>query len=99
MLRRSWVFALALALSFAVGHLTGGRDAAVPAVPGVTPAWAGDPMSIDDHATFVSTDGGNAYLWRRDGDRLVLVSHCMRMEVGAEGQATYVSLPGVERGS
>jgi hypothetical protein len=99
MLRRSWAFALAVALSFALGHWSGSGDAALPMVPGVAPAWAGDPTLIDAHATFVSTEGGNAYLWRRDGDKLVLVSHCMRLEGGSEGQATYVSLPGVERGS
>ena len=65
---------------------------------GPATAQAGHPVSIDEGETFVSTDGGNAYLWRRDGDRLVLVNHCKTVE-STQGQTAYVSQPGVERGS
>jgi hypothetical protein len=99
MSRRSWALALALALSFAVGHVVGSRQGLPAVLPGVAPAYADGALQIDANATFVSTHEGNAYLWRREGDRLVLVSQCVRLEGGSDGQATYVSLPGVERGS
>jgi hypothetical protein len=66
---------------------------------GASPAFAGEPVQVSDGATFVSTDGGNAYLWRREGNRIVLLNHCLRTGKDTGGQATYVSLPGVERGS
>jgi hypothetical protein len=97
MVRRSWILVLCVAVSFALGWLSGGGGAS-PSL-GVSPAYAGGPLEVGSSATFVSTDGGNAYLWRRDGDRLVLLNQCMRIQGAAEGQATYVSLPGVERGS
>jgi len=94
---------LILILGVAVGVLVGrelGRDARVDALlPGIGTAWAGTPAAVEDGGTFVSTDGGNAYLWRREGDRVVLLNHCARVvdETQPE-QATYVSMPGVERG-
>ena len=65
----------------------------------VPPVQAGEMMHVAEGETFVSTDGGNAYLWRRDGDRLVLINHCKTVESAQGGQSAYVSLPGVERGS
>ena len=66
---------------------------------GPTPALAGDLGQVAKGETFVSTEGGSAYLWRRNGDRIELVGHCQRLAEDREGQATFVWLPGVERRS
>jgi hypothetical protein len=97
---------LLLVAGIAAGILVGwqlGSDSdrgAATLLPGPAAAWAGTPMPVEDGGTFVSTDGGNAYLWRREGSRLILLNHCARlMDETQTGQATYVSMPGVERGS
>jgi hypothetical protein len=97
--RRKLILIFGLAAAVLFGRELG-RDARVDAIlPGSGAAWAGTPMAVEDGGTFVSTDGGNAYLWRRDGDRIVLLSHCARVvDEGQPEQATYVSMPGVERG-
>jgi hypothetical protein len=46
---------------------------------------------------FVSTSGGNAYLWKRNGDRIDLVGQCAVVEEDVRGQASYLWLPGIER--
>jgi len=97
--RRNLWYLLGLAVALLVGRWWGGAGPSVPLLPGATPAFADGAVSVAEGATFVSTEEGNAYLWRRDGDRIVLVNHCMRTVDGPDGQATYVSLPGVERGS
>jgi hypothetical protein len=97
--RRNLILVLGIAAGVVVGQQLGasGRGEALLG-PGA--AWAGTPVAVDDGGTFVSTDGGNAYLWRREGNRLVLLNHCARlMDETQTGQATYVSMPGVERGS
>lgn len=98
--RRNLILILAVAAGILVGR-TMGRDGRADALlPGPAAAWAGTPMMVEDGKTFVSTDGGNAYLWRREGDRIVLLNHCARvMDDSQTEQATYVSMPGVERGS
>jgi len=98
--RRNLILILGVAAGILIGRELG-RDARMGAlVPGPAAAWAGTPMAVENGATFVSTDGGNAYLWRREGDRIVLLNHCARvMDDSQAEQATYVSMPGVERGS
>jgi hypothetical protein len=83
------------------GWWAGARSApnAVPAALGVTPAWAGEIESVKAGEMLISTDGGNAYLWRRNGERIELVGQCVRTMGGPEDQATFVWLPGVERRS
>jgi hypothetical protein len=96
--RRNLLYLSGLVAALILGQWLG--RAAPSSVPvGVSPAWADAPIFVDEGETFVSTDEGNAYLWRRDGDRIVLINHCLRLAEGPTGQATYVSLPGVERGS
>lgn len=97
--RRNLWYLLGLAVALLVGRWWGGTEVPVALLPGPAPAWADGAFPVSDGATFVSTDEGNAYLWRRDGNRIVLINHCQRIPEGVEGQATYVSLPGVERGS
>jgi hypothetical protein len=98
--RRNLILVLGIAAGVLVGQQLGAGDRGVALLSGPSTAWAGTPVSVDDGGTFVSTDGGNAYLWRRDGDRIVLLNHCARlMDDTQAGQATYVSMPGVERGS
>ncbi len=46
---------------------------------------------------FVSTSGGNAYLWKRNGDRIDLVGQCAVEDEDVRGQASYLWLPGIER--
>jgi hypothetical protein len=95
---------LLLVAGIAAGVLVGWQLGSSPErgaalVPGPATAWAGTPVAVEDGGTFVSTDGGNAYLWRREGNRVVLLNHCARlMDETQTGQATYVSMPGVERG-
>lgn len=97
--RRNLTLILGIALGVAVGRWLGDRSAA-ELLPGPATAWAGTPTLVKNGETFVSTDGGNAYLWRREGDRIVLLNHCARlMDNEQTEQATYVSMPGVERGS
>lgn len=100
--RRNLILVLGIVAGVAMGHWLGSRGSALP-LPGPTTAWAGTPVMVKNGETFVSTDGGNAYLWRREGDRIVLLNQCARVQgEGAnaqEAQATYVSIPGVERGS
>jgi hypothetical protein len=55
------------------------------------------PLAVADGMDFVSTDGPNAYLWQRAGDRLVLIGQCSRTPTTQGAQATFVWLPGVER--
>jgi len=91
-----------LGLAFALGGWwgTSRKAATAPLLPiAPTPALAGSIASVKDGETFVSTDGGNAYLWRRNGDRIELVGQCVRTVGGPEAQATFVWLPGVERRS
>jgi hypothetical protein len=57
---------------------------------GISPDAAGNQ--------FVSTSGGNAYLWRWNGERVELVGQCARIEQKGSPQAAYVWLPGVEQG-
>ncbi|GJM44382.1 MAG: hypothetical protein DHS20C21_12240 [Gemmatimonadota bacterium] len=86
---------------FGAGVLVSGRIHAPDSASllGASPAFAGDVEEIAEGATFVSTDGGAAYLWRRNGDRIELIGQCQRTEGDSEGQATFVWLPGVERRS
>lgn len=53
---------------------------------------------ISDGEIFISTDGGNAYMWQRWEDRLVLLGVCSTTK-GPQGQASYVWNPGVEKRS
>lgn len=50
-----------------------------------------------DGGEFVSTSGGNAYLWRRVGNEIDLIGVCAQIEEDISGQASYLWLPGVER--
>ena len=52
---------------------------------------------FEDGGEFISTSGGNAYLWRRVGDQIELVGQCAQIEEDISGQASYLWLPGVER--
>ncbi len=100
MIDRRWVLAgIALGLGFLVGRSqvapNPGAAFSIPAT-----AVAGEVLSdVGPGNTFLSTDGGNAYLWRRTGDRIELLGQCQRAEGGDAGQAGYVWLPGVERRS
>jgi len=87
----------ALALGMWMGA-SGPGEGPIPAL-GPAPAFAGDIEAIGDGETFVSTDGGNAYLWRRNGDRIELLGQCSRIMDDSEAQAPFVWLPGVERRS
>ncbi len=88
----------AIALAAFLGARFSGSESAVPAVSlGPPPALAGTPMAVAPGETFVSTDGGNAYLWRRTDDRIELVGQCVRVDPEATVQAPFVWLPGVER--
>jgi len=78
-----------------VGQWAGSDRGAV--APAIAEASNG-AMQVTDGATFVSTDGGDAYLWRRTGDTIQLVGQCRRTGDELE-QATFVWMPGVERGS
>ena len=96
--RQNFLYVAGLAAALLLGQWLGGASS--PALlPGATAAWADGATFVPDGETFVSADEGNAYLWRRDGDRIVLLNHCQRLPEASPGQATYVSLPGVERGS
>ena len=98
--RRNLILVLGIVAGVLAGRQLGSDRGADALLPGPSAAWAGTPVAVDDGGTFVSTDGGNAYLWRREGDRIVLLNHCARlMDETQTGQATYVSMPGVERGS
>jgi hypothetical protein len=96
MKRNLWVLAV-LAIGVFAGHfLSSGTDGGVLAP---TPAQAAnDGLFVADGQTLVSTEEGNAYLWRRVGDRIELVGQCARTTDSLE-QATFVWMPGVERGS
>ena len=87
-------------LAFAAGLLAGrgflGDSGS--SLLGATPALAGDAILVKDGQVFVTTDGPNAYLWSRSGDRLSLLGHCARTEEGTAA-ATFVWMPGVERES
>jgi hypothetical protein len=80
-----------------------GRALAPRGLETITPNWPSAAYADDivRHMTsegeFASTDGGNAYLWRWNGERIELVGQCSRVEKAPEGQAAYVWLPGVER--
>ncbi len=53
---------------------------------------------LGGHEEFISTSGGNAYIWRRTNDNEIeLVGQCAVLEEDVSGQASYVWLPGVER--
>lgn len=98
--RRNLILVLGIVAGVAAGSWLGSGGSPADLLPGPSVAWAGTPAMVKNGETFVSTDGGNAYLWRREGDRIVLLNHCARvMDEGQTGQATYVSMPGVERGS
>ena len=99
MSRRNGFLALGLAVAALFGYWLGNGGSVAALVPGLSPAFANGTLMVAEGETFVSTAGGSAYLWRRDGDRIVLLNHCERIEAGTTGQATYLSLPGVERGS
>ncbi|MCP5111222.1 MAG: hypothetical protein GY953_10340 [bacterium] len=97
-MRRSLLLALllvGLGVLLARAPLGGGT---LP-MPGPATAAAGEVLSVGDGESFVTSDGPNAYLWRRVGDRLELLGQAARSDGGASGQAAYVWLPGVERGS
>lgn len=99
MSRRNGFVALGLAAAALFGYWQGAGGSPAALVPGPSTALADGTLLVEDGETFVSADGGNAYLWRRDGDRIVLLNHCERIDEGVGGQATYVSVPGIERGS
>lgn len=100
---RNVTAAVILGTAFSLGGWwAGSRDGGSRGTPsfGPTPALAGDVVSVKDGETFVSTDGGAAYLWRRRGERIELVGQCVRTVAdGSSEQATFVWLPGVERRS
>ena len=87
--RSLWILA-ALGSAFWLGR------AGVDAPVGPTPAFAAETVAVHDGAHFVSTEGGTAYLWHFDGNRVELLGKTQSVD-GAEGQAAYVWMPGVER--
>ena len=87
-------------LAFAAGILAGrigtGPGEATLLAPAA--ALAGDTLSVSDGQVFVTSDGPNTFLWRRNGDRLTLLGECARTSEG-KAAATFVWMPGVERES
>lgn len=81
------------------GWWVGSRSSLPAPLFAPAPAAAGEILEVEDGATFISTDGGSAYLWRRHGNRIELVGQCVRTTDASEAQATFVWLPGVERRS
>jgi hypothetical protein len=79
-----------------------GTTPAPPAsLPGISPsaAHASELLKgVSAGEVFISAEGGNAYLWQRWEDRIVLVGVCSSVK-GTEGQASYIWYPGVERRS
>jgi hypothetical protein len=91
--RRSLLILLGLAAAFLAGR------ALAPSTEGLlgaAPAFAEGTLSVAAGDTFVSTDEGTAYLWRYDGNRVELLGATKVVE-GAEEQATFIWMPGVER--
>ena len=98
MSRRSLFFLIVFAAGLAAGRWL--------SEAGPQGSWLGPPaahagtegMPLGDGAVFVTSDGPNAFLWRRAGDRLQLLGQCSRTAEGT-AQATFVWMPGVERES
>jgi hypothetical protein len=99
MSRRNLLILLIFALGLGIGQALPDLDPGIAGSwIGPAPARAGDvAVSVGDGATFVTSDGPNAYLWERMGDRLVLLGHGSRTLEGTAEQATFVWMPGVEQ--
>lgn len=102
MTRRIMLVLFASLVVFALGRLSAGSRAvegshAVPFAPAA--ARADVPVPAVEGDTFVTADGGNAYLWRIHENRIELVGQCSRIEPESRDQARFVWLPGVERRS
>lgn len=97
-LRRLALFALVLVSGAFVGERL--APSRTPSTPLFFPGSAEASEAIRgvaDGEVFVSTEEGNAYLWKRIGDRIELIGQCSRVEGGNSGQASFVWMPGVER--
>jgi hypothetical protein len=85
-----------LVLGLALGQVL--PDRGIGSALGVSPARAGGfGLPLPDGVAFVTSDGPNAYLWQREGDRLVLLGQAARTTNGEAEQATFVWMPGVEQ--
>jgi hypothetical protein len=97
--QRILVMGLLILAAWGIGRATSPASSEVPHGLFPTAAQAQDfAWGVSAGETFISTDGGNAYLWLRWEDRIVLLGACTTVE-GPAGQASYVWSPGVERGS
>lgn len=100
--RRILLLLLASLALFGLGRLSVGPGLLeiAPGIPFAPPAARADiPVPAAEGDTFVSADGGNAYLWRVHENRIELVGQCARIELESRDQARFVWLPGVERRS
>ncbi|MCA9752214.1 MAG: hypothetical protein KC591_08500 [Gemmatimonadetes bacterium] len=89
---RLWTL-LALAVAFGLGRWLAAGPAEILAPPA---AMASETVAVSAGQRLVSTDGGTAYLWHFDGQRVELLGVTKAVE-GGEGQAAFVWMPGVER--
>jgi hypothetical protein len=93
--RRSLWILIGLVAAFLAGRFL------VPAGPtllGATPALASSStaLQVKEGHTFVTAGEGTAYLWEFVGGRIGLLGVTQMVE-GADGQAHYIWMPGVER--
>jgi hypothetical protein len=92
--RRNLFVLIGLAAAFLAGRALAPSG---ESLLGTSPAFAGDgTLHVREGDTFVSADGGTAYLWRYDGRRVELLGATKSVE-GSEEQATFIWMPGVER--
>jgi len=95
--QRILLMGLVLLAGWGIGR--GFAPASTASIPGLAPSTAHASellRGVSEGEVFISADGGNAYLWQRWEDRIVLVGVCSSVK-GAQGQASYVWQPGVER--
>jgi|GEM_PF-4606576 hypothetical protein len=96
--QRILVMGFLLLAAWGIGRATAPSSPAQQ--PGFFPAaQAAEIVSgVSDGEIFISTDGGNAYMWQRWEDRIVLLGLCSSIK-GPTGQASYIWNPGVEKRS